>query len=376
MTSRSAIPPGSCPPPYPYDRLERAASRRPSAHDGGVRRPVDRHARATRRRPPWSRRWPARAPSGATRRRSASPALREAAAALDRPPLRRRRRRRPRSAACIGTKEFVGRLPHWLRLRDARPRHGAVPGGQLPDLRHGRDPGRVPGRARARSTPVAPRPRRHRPGRRRAGAVPVGEHARQPDRRLDDLGAAAAWGRAHGVPVFSDECYVEFTWDGPARTILEHGLDGVVAVHSLSKRSNLAGVRVGFYAGDPDAGRLPARGAQARRVHGARARCRPPRSPPWPTTTTSTSSASATGAASSGWRRSCRGWAGVDAPLPGGGFYLWPDAGRRLGLHRPPGRGGRRAGEPRRVLRRRRSPATCASPWCNPTTASSSWPSG
>src|SRR5262249_34827961 len=44
----------------------------------------------------------------------------------------------------------------------------------------------------------------------------------------------------------------EFTWDGPPRTILEHGADGVLAVHSLSKRSNLAGVRAGFYAGDPD----------------------------------------------------------------------------------------------------------------------------
>jgi aspartate/methionine/tyrosine aminotransferase len=50
--------------------------------------------------------------------------------------------------------------------------------------------------------------------------------------------------------VFSDECYVEFTWKGRGRTILESGLDGLVAVHSLSKRSNLAGVRVGFYAGD------------------------------------------------------------------------------------------------------------------------------
>jgi aspartate/methionine/tyrosine aminotransferase len=67
---------------------------------------------------------------------------------------------------------------------------------------------------------------------------------------LDDLGAAAAWGRARGVPVLSDECYVEFTWEGPPRTILEHGTDGVLAVHSLSKRSNLAGVRAGFYAGD------------------------------------------------------------------------------------------------------------------------------
>ncbi len=69
---------------------------------------------------------------------------------------------------------------------------------------------------------------------------------------LDDLGAAAAWGRERGVPVLSDECYAEFTWDGPPRTILEHGAEGVVAVHSLSKRSNFAGARAGFYAGDAD----------------------------------------------------------------------------------------------------------------------------
>jgi aspartate/methionine/tyrosine aminotransferase len=52
--------------------------------------------------------------------------------------------------------------------------------------------------------------------------------------------------------VVSDECYVEFTWNGPGRSILQHGSEGVLAVHSLSKRSNLAGLRVGFYAGDPD----------------------------------------------------------------------------------------------------------------------------
>jgi aspartate/methionine/tyrosine aminotransferase len=57
--------------------------------------------------------------------------------------------------------------------------------------------------------------------------------------------------------VFSDECYADFTWDGPPRTILGHGsgpqgLGGVVAVHSLSKRSNLAGLRVGWYSGDPE----------------------------------------------------------------------------------------------------------------------------
>ena len=69
---------------------------------------------------------------------------------------------------------------------------------------------------------------------------------------LDDLGAAAAWGRARDVPVLSDECYVAFTWKGRPRTILHHGLEGVLGVHSLSKRSNLAGGRVGFYAGDPE----------------------------------------------------------------------------------------------------------------------------
>src|SRR5439155_15085214 len=73
-----------------------------------------------------------------------------------------------------------------------------------------------------------------------------------PTGAVDDVGTAATWGRAHGVPVFSDECYIEFTWTGPGHTILEHGLDGVVAVHSLSKGFNLAGLRAGFYAGDPD----------------------------------------------------------------------------------------------------------------------------
>ena len=74
----------------------------------------------------------------------------------------------------------------------------------------------------------------------------MGELAVKSKGQLDDLDAAAIWGRTHGVPVFSDECYVEFTWDGHRRTILENGLDGVVAVHSLSKRSNLAGARWAF----------------------------------------------------------------------------------------------------------------------------------
>ena len=50
----------------------------------------------------------------------------------------------------------------------------------------------------------------------------------------------------------SDECYAEFTWAGAPRSILEHGSAGVLAVHSCSKRSNLAGMRAGFYAGDEE----------------------------------------------------------------------------------------------------------------------------
>ena len=38
---------------------------------------------------------------------------------------------------------------------------------------------------------------------------------------LGDLAAEAAWGRARGVPVFSDECYAEFTWAGPPRSVLQ-----------------------------------------------------------------------------------------------------------------------------------------------------------
>jgi aspartate/methionine/tyrosine aminotransferase len=52
------------------------------------------------------------------------------------------------------------------------------------------------------------------------------------------------------VLVASDECYAEFTWSAERTTILQTGTDGVLALHSLSKRDNFAGARIGFYAGD------------------------------------------------------------------------------------------------------------------------------
>jgi succinyldiaminopimelate transaminase len=64
------------------------------------------------------------------------------------------------------------------------------------------------------------------------------------------------WCREGGTILVSDECYIEFGWDEPAVSVLHPAVcgdthEGVLAVHSLSKRSNLAGYRAGFVAGDP-----------------------------------------------------------------------------------------------------------------------------
>jgi succinyldiaminopimelate transaminase len=65
-----------------------------------------------------------------------------------------------------------------------------------------------------------------------------------------------AWARETGAVVVSDECYIELGWDAEPVSILHPSIsggrhDGLLAVHSLSKRSNLAGYRFGFVAGDP-----------------------------------------------------------------------------------------------------------------------------
>lgn len=70
------------------------------------------------------------------------------------------------------------------------------------------------------------------------------------------LAELITWARAHNVLVFSDECYFELGWDAQPVSILDTrvnggDLTGLVAVHSLSKRSNMAGYRFGFLAGDP-----------------------------------------------------------------------------------------------------------------------------
>ncbi|HEX6844642.1 MAG TPA: aminotransferase class I/II-fold pyridoxal phosphate-dependent enzyme [Actinomycetota bacterium] len=65
---------------------------------------------------------------------------------------------------------------------------------------------------------------------------------------------AAARCRAHDVLLASDEAYSELWFgDAPPSSILQTGdLAGVVAIHTLSKRSSMTGYRSGFAAGDPE----------------------------------------------------------------------------------------------------------------------------
>ncbi len=82
-----------------------------------------------------------------------------------------------------------------------------------------------------------------------------------PDGRVLDvpeLRAAVARARSLGAVIVGDECYAELNWVGPdpAPSILDplvvgDSRDGVLAVYSLSKQSNLAGYRAGIVAGDP-----------------------------------------------------------------------------------------------------------------------------
>jgi aspartate/methionine/tyrosine aminotransferase len=154
-------------------------------------------------------------------------------------------------AACVGTKEFVASTAHYLHLRSPERDTVLYPAISYPTYAMGAT------LAGLRAVPVP-----SIDGRLDLDAISPEDTARalllwsnspsNPTGYLDDLAAVAAWGRAHGVLVASDECYAEFTWADRPRTILEHGTAGLLAVHSISKRSNLAGVRAGFYAGDAD----------------------------------------------------------------------------------------------------------------------------
>jgi succinyldiaminopimelate transaminase len=73
---------------------------------------------------------------------------------------------------------------------------------------------------------------------------------------VDHLRKVVGWARERGALVVSDECYLGLGWDARPLSVLHPSVcdedhTGLLAVHSLSKSSSLAGYRAGFVAGDP-----------------------------------------------------------------------------------------------------------------------------
>jgi succinyldiaminopimelate transaminase len=73
---------------------------------------------------------------------------------------------------------------------------------------------------------------------------------------VEHLAKVVAWARERGTIVASDECYIDLSWDSEPVSVLHPDVsgsssDGLLAVFSLSKRSNMAGYRAGFVTGDP-----------------------------------------------------------------------------------------------------------------------------
>jgi succinyldiaminopimelate transaminase len=161
---------------------------------------------------------------------------------------------------CIGTKELVASLPRWLSLRDPSRDTVLYPGIAYPTY----EMGALLAGLRAISVPLdddwlLDLSRVSDADAERALLLWVNEPGNPTGSSggARHLGEAANWARQHGVIVASDECYAEFTYDeagapAPPATVLSAGEERALAVHSLSKRSNMAGLRAGFVAGDAE----------------------------------------------------------------------------------------------------------------------------
>ncbi|HEY0168147.1 MAG TPA: aminotransferase class I/II-fold pyridoxal phosphate-dependent enzyme [Jatrophihabitans sp.] len=220
-------------------------------------------------------------------------------------------------AACVGTKEFVASAPQFLKLRTPDKDTVLYPAISYPTYEMG-----------AILSGVRAVPYQH------LGEIADADAARalclwvnspnNPTGELSDLAEVAGWGRDREVPVLSDECYAEFSYSQPPSTILTSGTAGVLALHSLSKRDNFAGARIGFYAGDPE---LVHYLREARKHAGLMA--------PGPVQHAATVALAddehVEAQRQRYWRRMTRlcqvlAALGLPAKMPDGGFYLWLEA--------------------------------------------------
>jgi succinyldiaminopimelate transaminase len=148
----------------------------------------------------------------------------------------------------IGTKEFIAALPGLLRCG---PGDTVVhPELAYPTYEIG---ARLAGARAAAADGLAAL------GPERARLVWVNSPANPTGRVLPagHLGKMVAWVRERDAVLASDECYLELAWDAQPVSVLHPSVSGgsphgLLAVHSLSKRSNMAGYRAGFVTGDPD----------------------------------------------------------------------------------------------------------------------------
>lgn len=148
----------------------------------------------------------------------------------------------------IGSKELVGWLPTIL---------GVGPGDQVayPELAY---PTYEIGARMARAEPVTydDPVTDLDPGRVRLLWLNTPSNPTGRTLEADELRRIVGWAREHGILVVSDECYIELGWETDPVSVLHPDVcggshDGLIAVHSLSKRSNFAGYRGAFLAGDP-----------------------------------------------------------------------------------------------------------------------------
>lgn len=291
---------GFKPPPYPYDRLKPLA-KAAEVHEGGA---VNLSVGTPNDPPPQAvlealadsdaggvlRGYPTSVGSKPLREGISSWLGRRFGADVDADSI----------GVCVGTKEFVASLPHFLALRTPGRDTVLYPAVSYPTYAMGATLAGL----RAVPVPVDSEFRLD------LSAVAESDVERalllwvnspgNPAGAVEDLDAAAAWGRHRGIFVASDECYADFTWSGKPQSILgsaesarpagasaavsarpagaspersgsagagassrpagagaspapgASSHEGVLALHSLSKRSNLAGLRLGWYAGDEE----------------------------------------------------------------------------------------------------------------------------